>query len=204
MLLMCVVGLRGVEMSDFFIRMPVEMNPLLGEAERKDLVSLYHAGSRAALRNALGGESVLESLTDDYMLLRPSSRSCLEIRFLPLMNGSQVACVVSSVSGPVEDSRLMFYSLDWSLLEVGKSWCRPLLCDFVPSGVYISDAVLGALSCLDMDMQRYSLSSVSNSLTVYYTTPFYLSVEDRAGVKPYLRDSLVYDWCSGRYELCVE
>ena len=58
-----------------------------------------------------------------------------------------------------------------------------------------SIAFIESTSRLDMDLRKYSLNPDDLTLTVEYTTPQYLSKEDRKKVEPYLKDTpKVYTW----------
>lgn len=52
-----------------------------------------------------------------------------------------------------------------------------------------------AMTRLDMDLRKYSLSPDDQTLKVEYTTPQYLSKAERKQVDPFLKDtSKVYTW----------
>jgi len=195
------ISVNAQNAASFFINMPDEKIPQLEEAWRKDLVDLFQSGKDATLENLMGGRSTLKTMTADYLLLQISERSTLEMKLLPLINDTYLACVVTTVNAPVADSRVDFFTMDWKSLHATDLW-EPAMSEW-----YIKDDVnqnseefLHAISSLDMHLIRYQLNPENQTLTATYTTPDYLNDEDRKKVKPFLKETpLVYLWKSGRF-----
>jgi hypothetical protein len=200
--MMSLPAVRAQDMAAFFIGMPDEHIPQLEDAWRKDLVDLYRAGKPASLENTMNGRSTLLKLTQDYMLLQTTERSTVEMKFLPLINGTHVVCVVTTVSAPVSDSRVAFYTTEWKPLDASFLWMPPKGEWYIREDVDRHDgAFLEASSYLDMDLIHYRLSADSLTLSAEYVTPQYLAVEEREKVTPFLTDSpKVYRWRTGRFE----
>ncbi|MCD8041922.1 MAG: DUF3256 family protein [Tannerellaceae bacterium] len=189
------VGAKAQDMSRYFIDIPDRLLPQLEAEWRKDLVDLYKEGKEARLQNLIGGESSIEKLTDDYLLLRSSSRGTVEMKLLPLVNNTHIICMITTVDGPVADSRIDFFTTEWTPLEasglytpVTGEWFRKENITPDEEGDYY-------LKRLDMDLIRYTLSPDNQTLTAHYTTPLYLSREEREKVLPYLKDEpKIYSW----------
>ncbi|MCD8176264.1 MAG: DUF3256 family protein [Tannerellaceae bacterium] len=189
------VGAKAQDMSRYFIDIPDRLLPQLEAEWRKDLVDLYKEGKEARLQNLIGGESSIEKLTDDYLLLRSSSRGTVEMKLLPLVNNTHIICMITTVDGPVADSRIDFFTTEWTPLEasglytpVTGEWFRKENITPDEEGEYY-------LKRLDMDLIRYTLSSDNQTLTAHYTTPLYLSREEREKVLPYLKNEpKIYSW----------
>ncbi|MDR1455689.1 MAG: DUF3256 family protein [Tannerella sp.] len=195
-------AVKAQEMASLFVDMPDECILQLEDAWRKDLVELYRAGKPAALDNTMKGRSTLVKLTPDYLLLQSSERSVVEMKLLPLINRTNILCVVTTVSAPVADSRVAFYTTDWNRLEASDIWTPATADRFIRENAdRQSEAFLDALSRMDMDLIRYRLHAEDATLTAEYTTPEYLSEDDRAKVVPFLKaEALVYEWKAGRFE----
>lgn len=192
----CVLGVKAEEIDALFISMPDQNIPQLESAWRKDLVDLYKTGKEARLKNTMNGFSSLLNLTADYLLLQSSERSSIEMKLLPLVNNTNVICVITTVDGPVPDSRIAFYTTEWEPLETSDLF-TPVSTDwFIKEDAdRNSNAFIDATSRLDMDLIKYSLSPDNLTLTATYTTPQYLSREDRKNVEPFLKESpKVYTW----------
>ncbi|MDR0844951.1 MAG: DUF3256 family protein [Tannerella sp.] len=194
--------LKAQDMAAFFISMPNENILQLEEAWRKDLVDLYRSGKPATLDNTMQGRSTLLKLTPDYLLLQSTERSTVEIKFLPLINNTFIACVITTVSAPVADSRVEFFTTDWKPLDASGIWSPATADRFVKENADKQDADFrDAVSSLDITLIHYRLNVDDATLTAEYTTPAYLSLEDREMVKPFLKESpIVYQWKTGRFE----
>lgn len=191
-----VFGVRAQDMASVFTAMPDQYIPQLENEWRKDLVDLYNAGKEAKLQNTMNGFSTLKKLTANYLLLQVTNQSTVEMKLLPLVNNTNVVCVVNTVDGPVPDSRIAFYTTDWKPLNPADLFTP------VSSGWFIkentdkkSEAFRQVLPYLDMDLVKYTLDPDSLTLTAAYTTPLYLGKEERKMVAPFLKDTpKVYNW----------
>ena len=189
-------GVKAQEMETVFVTMPDQYIPQLENAWKKDLVDLYNSGKEAQLKNTMNGTSTLKKMTSDYLLLEVTSRSTVEMKLLPLVNNTNIVCLVTTVDGPVSDSRIAFFTTEWEPLNASDLY-TPVSSDwFIKEGVdKNSVSFIEAMTLLDMNMQKLSLSPDSQTLTVAYTTPRYLGVEDRNMVVPFLKnESKVLTW----------
>ena len=190
------LGVKAQEMDALFISMPDQNIPQLENAWRKDLVDLYKSGKDATLKNTMNGSSSLKKLTSDYLLLQATERSSIEMKLLPLVNNTNVICMIRTVNGPVADSQIEFFTTDWQPLAVS-DLLTPVDADwFIKDDTdKNSNAFQDAASRLDMDLIQYTLSPDNLTLTATYTTPLYLSKEDRKAVIPFIKESpKVYTW----------
>ncbi len=204
LVVICCISLSSVraqDMASVFANMPDLYIPQLENAWRKDLIDLYNSGKEARLQNTMNGFSVLKKLTPDYILVQTTERSTLEMKLLPLVNNTHVICMVSTVYGPVADSFVDFFTTDWKLLPAGDLY-DPVAPEWFirPDADRSSDAFLNALSRLDMYLVRYDLDPDKVTLSATYTTPLYLSGEDRDKVTPFLKETpKVYTWERSRF-----
>lgn len=189
-------GVKAQKMDAVFTSMPDQYVPQLENAWRKDLIDLYSSGKEAKLKNTMNGFSTLMKLADDYLMLQVTDRSTVEMKLLPLVNDTYVVCMVTTVYGPVPDSRIEFFTTDWKALEAADMYAP------VPAEWFIKEdadknsiAFVEATARLDMDLRKYSLSPDNQTLTVEYTTPQYLTKTERKQLEPFLKDTpKVYTW----------
>ncbi len=197
----CAIGMDAQDMTAVFTSMPDQYIPQLEHAWRKDLVDLYNSGKEARLKNTMNGYSCLKELTADYLLLQATERSTVEMKLLPLVNKTYVVCLVSTVNGPVPDSRISFFTTEWTPLSTSDLFARPEGAWYIKEGVdRRDDAFQEAVSRLDMDLVRYELSPEDLTLTATYTTPLYLGKEEREKLQPYLSEPRVYKWKRFHFE----
>ena len=132
---------------------------------------------------------------DDYLLLQTTERSTVEMKLLPLVNNTYVVCMISTVNGPVPDSRIEFFTTNWEPLATSDLFTQPTSDWYIKQGIDKKDeAYQEAASHLDMDLIQYRLSPDDQTLTAIYTTPQYLSQEAREKIEPYLSEPKVYTW----------
>lgn len=197
----CALGMSAQDMTSVFTAMPDQYIPQLEHAWRKDLVDLYNSGKEARLKNTMNGFSVLQKLTNDYLLLQTTERSMVEMKLLPLVNNTYVVCMISTVNGPVPDSRIEFFTTDWEPLVTSDLFTRPASDWYIKQGVdKKEDAYQEAASYLDMDLIQYRLSPDDQTLTAIYTTPQYLGKAEQEKISPYLAAPHVYKWKKYHFE----
>lgn len=196
------MGVQAQEMDALFVSMPDSNIPQLENAWRKDLIDLYKSGKEARLKNTMNGFSTLQKLTADYLLLQVTERSTIEMKLLPLVNNTYVICRVKTVNGPVADSQVDFFTTQWEPLDAADLF-TPISADwFLKEGVdRSSNSFIDATSRLDIELIEYRLSPDDLTLTATYTTPLYLSREDRKKVMPFIKESpKVYTWEKYRFK----
>ena len=62
--------------------------------------------------------SEMTKLTSDYLFLKTTSASTLELKLLPLNDSVKVICAVSTYSAPAADSQITFYDTNWHELPL--------------------------------------------------------------------------------------
>ena len=151
--------------------------------------------------NAQDMTSVFTAMPDQYIpqlehaLLQTTERSTVEMKLLPLVNNTYVVCMISTVNGPVPDSRIEFFTTNWEPLATSDLFTQPTSDWYIKQGMDKKDeAYQEAASHLDMDLIQYRLSPDDQTLTAIYTTPQYLSQEAREKIEPYLSEPKVYTW----------
>jgi hypothetical protein len=204
LLLVCLLtpAVAQQRMEEIFIKMPADRIIQLGEAWRKDLVELYKSGKTATLENTMQGKSNLLKLTDDYLLLQSTERSTVEMKLLPLVNNTHIICMITTVSAPVADSRILFFTTDWLPLPADGLY-TPVTADWFwkEDADHLSVEYLEAKARLDMSLIKYSLNVENTSLTAEYTTPLYLDKDSRDKVVSLLKEApKKYEWKLGRFE----
>ena len=202
LLALCAFNAGAQDMAGLFVKMPDEYMIGLEGAWRKDLVDLYQAGKEAKLQNMMQGTSQLMKLPPDYLKIQTSGRSTVELRRLPLVNHTYIICMVTTVSAPVSDSRIHFFTTDWKPLS-GEDLYNPVsVDDFLLPDVDTTDVVfLDVMAALDMDLFVYRLNEEVQTLTAEYMTLDYLDTAMREKAKQFFTtEPKVFTWTKGRFE----
>lgn len=106
------LGVQAVTLKDVFFRMPAEVLPSLNLAARRDLVDFYTNRQTAVVPSAFATNVELSAFTEDYLLLKTSSVSTLQVKRLPFSD-STLVLLINTVTGPLPDSRVRFFTQNW-------------------------------------------------------------------------------------------
>ncbi len=108
-------GSVGAEdLRTLFVNMPDSILPTLTKSERMDFLDYMDSGMKARVRNKLGGESVMTALSDNSLTVMTSQSGRMEMVLFPRRNGTNLICIIRTVSARYDDSSLAFYNEDWS------------------------------------------------------------------------------------------
>ena len=116
-LMMASMGMEAKSMKDLLVSMPDSMTPTLNSNLRLEFAELQEMGVKAEVKNLLGEVSVMDTLAQDFVQIRLSSASTLQMKRLPMEQGDSVLCVVKTFSAPEKESELHLYTQDWKALE---------------------------------------------------------------------------------------
>ena len=119
-LLLCLSAIGPVRAEDLrtlFIGMTDSIIPTLTKSERMDFLDYMDSGMRARVRNKLGGESMMTAFSDNSLTVMTSQSGRLEMVLFPRKNGSNLICIIRTVTARYEDSRLSFYNEDWTQVD---------------------------------------------------------------------------------------
>ena len=113
-LLICVfaLGMNAQDMTSVFTQ--CQTNTFLNWSTLGERIwwIFILSGKESRLKNTMNGFSALKNLTSDYLLLQVTDRSTIEMKLLPLVNNTNVICMVKTVNGPVPDSRIEFFTTE--------------------------------------------------------------------------------------------
>jgi hypothetical protein len=108
----CVVAQTA---QDLFMAAPDSLLPLLTADNRADFMDYLDSGMKAVVKDAFGNDVEMTDRTSDFIRLQTSAQSLWAMKTLP-DGDATVICVVSTVSAPLSDSAIRFYSADWKPL----------------------------------------------------------------------------------------
>ena len=196
----CWLGGRAQELRSLFVAMPDSVLPLLTKTNRIDCIDFLDSNMKAEVKNRFNNTSELKVLTKDYLELQLTSQSSVEMKLLPMNDSVKVVCMVHTVCGPVCDSEITFYDTQWKQLPSKNFITLPEVDRFY----YLNtneESYATVRKAADMYLMKANLSSEASTLTFIYTTPEYLSKEDREKLELYLRkEPIVYQWVEGRFQ----
>jgi hypothetical protein len=83
---------------------------------RLDCIDFIENGMEARVKNKFNDQVVLEALTEDFLLIRTSESSTVEMKLMPLGSDTLI-CVNRTYLGPTEDSEVKLYSTNWCFVR---------------------------------------------------------------------------------------
>lgn len=184
-----------VTASGVFASLSHEVLDMLRPTTRLDMIDYYvQADSLVSVQNALGGESRLEQVTDDYLKVRLTPVSTLEIKVLPYGREFIVMTLYSVGDDDMAaDTAVDFFDSSLRPLPKGKFFKAPAMTDFFLTGKSgISAAELGEL--LPFAAVRYSIGEGDSPLEASFTSLQAIADEDRSRLVPLLRSPLKAEW----------
>lgn len=161
LLTLCTSGASAQHMRDIFAQMPDSLLPLLSQNNRLDCIDFIENNMPAKVKNRFDTYSELKALTADYLLLRPSAHSQVEMKLFPRAEqGDTILCMVHTVeSRNAADSYVRFYDLAWN--ELSEVCSRPQADAFMDEGIDIeARGILCGLTLI-----KASLSAETPTLT---------------------------------------
>lgn len=192
---------QAQEVNSFFENMPFTLLPDVEVNQRKDLLSIYQEKGTAQIRNSLSGTVRLDTLSTNYLQLS-TERTRLELGVLQLVNKSSVLCLIQSYCGPLCDSQVHFFTLDWQAIPPGSLFAPAEADWFIQEALGITKG--GQLQKTlqeEMVLMEYRLSAKDLSITQTYRTPELLDKETQEKLRPKF-DKLhkIYRWVGTQYQ----
>lgn len=195
------VGAQNI--SRYFEVIPDEHLIQVDINRRKDMIDLKQAGREAVVQNKLGGTSELLELTDNYLKLRVSESSTLEMKLLPGPENEDVIGLIKTTCAPACDSEILFYNTSWQRIPVQDLLTKPVRADFFVERTAANKELFDvAFQSADMDLIRYSFLPDSNDLLAEYSLEEHVPAEIYKEMQPFLKKTpLRYEWKDKKYHI---
>ena len=186
------LSFQAKTVKEAFLSMPVDMLLDVSIENKMDLLDSFEAHSNAKVQNNLKEDVLIKDMSDNYFRLEMGNTN-IQIIVLEMVNKSQLYCFIRTTCVPSCDSRIEFYSVDWSKLNTN---------DFIsitPQTEFINKIddypLLKAIELMQFDYNSENniLSQKNNSLDI-------LSLEDQKKIKPNIKKEVVeYKWNGVRF-----
>lgn len=173
---------------------------ILGPSSRLDMLDYWDADSVHNVTNALSGLSNLETVTDDYLRVRVTPVSTLDIKLLPVKGGNLVMTVYTvGGDGQALDSEIDFYDANLNKLDKALYFKTPDLKAFfdIPKGSATSMKEIREM--IPFTTVEYSLTPGSNDLKARLTVGEFMNQDEWNIAKIFLRPEVVIPW-KGKYK----
>ncbi len=102
--------------KEWFQSMPDSLLPLINDNARQALTHAYELRTPALTTDAMGTELKLDTLTNEYLCLRTSEISTLQLRLLHTTDSVSLIAAIRTVMAPAHHSTISFYNAQWQQL----------------------------------------------------------------------------------------
>jgi hypothetical protein len=197
--ILALASVKAEDLRSLFVNMPDTIMPTLTKSERMDFLDYMDSGMRARVKNKLGGESEMTALSDRSLTVRTSQSGRLEMAVFPRRNGTNLICLIKTVTARYDDSRITFYNEDWTPVDSKSLIKLPQFDDYLTKEALKSDS-LDVLKKKSM-LRLQSAVSTDNGLEFSYTSLDYIG-GDADRYKTWIKsEPLRYIWTGKRFKL---
>lgn len=170
-LLACWLCASAQSLREVWIDMPDSIILYLNRSQRTELADYVDMRAEPVVKNALGDTVRIERMTGNYLLVKLSKSSLLEIKLLD----NNTLALVQTWKAPATESKLRLFDLHWH----GKASVVACKEDIVKPDT-MSDEEFSDLKSLAVPrMKEYHLSVDDNSLSVSWNYPLLSKKEAR-------------------------
>jgi hypothetical protein len=172
-------------MREIFIAMPDSIEPLLSKNNRMDMIDFMDNHMEARVTNRLDGQSVMDTLTADYVKVSLTSNAVMEMKLYE-KGKDKVLLMVHTVGGPAKGSELLFFTPEWKPLKAQLKLPSFRTYEVNPRESLTAEQIELLDGLADMELVEMTLSP-SNSLLTLTPSIGILSKEDQEKVKPLVK-----------------
>ncbi len=183
--------------ADAFKTAPSSLLPLLDKNTRLDMLDYFNSGMDTPSKNELGGNSRIEAMTDESILLTVSSASKAQLAALPYGNETLVA-FISTVETPASDSKMNVFTFDWSQDLTEKTFKEPEIKDWLTDEGKKKESEVEAM--VPFMLVAYSYDPATRILTLTNNSASFISDDVYKIVSPYLKKQLTYRWNGKKFQ----
>lgn len=178
-----------------FLEMPSGVLDLLSKDTRSDMLIYYDNDSIYKAKNNLDGVSFLETVTPDFISIRLTDASRMQLKVLKLKNGSEIVMNIytTGTEGDSGDSDVTFYDSRLKPLDKEKLLPSPRLSDFFDTKGY-KTKMKEIEEILPFFTVAYEAGPQDSSLKANLTYGDRLTVEDTKILELLLKPEITYQW----------
>lgn len=179
-----------------FMEMPVSGDlDLLSKDTRFNMLAYYDNDSIYHAPNNLKGLSYLEKVTDNFLAVRITDESSLQIKILKLKNGNDIVMTIHTVGkeGEVMDSNIKFYNTSFVELPTDKYFKAPKVADFFQTKGF-KTSMKEIEEMLPFFAVCYQADAANNYLKGRLTIEDAVTEEDQKILELMMKPSVTFEW----------
>ena len=140
-LALAVTAVRAEDLRILFTGMPDSIMPALTRSDRMDFLDFMDSGMKARVRNKLGGESVMTQFEENMLTVVTSGAGRMDMVLFRMKDGSNLICIVNTVTAKYDDSRLSFYTENWNPVATADLIELPVIDDYLTKEALKNDSL---------------------------------------------------------------
>lgn len=193
---------KAMNGREIFANLQIPELDLLKKTTRLDMADYWAADSVYKAVNGLGGVSELEALTEDYVKVRMTPVSTVELKLLPVKGKDRIVACVYTVGSDTqaEDSQITFFDNELQPLDTKKYFKQPDLKDFFELPKGSATTMKEIREMVPFPTVAYSLAADSDDLTARLTVEKYINLDDWNIIKLFLKPEIKAEW-KGKWEM---
>lgn len=190
--MVAIAGMQARTVGDIFVASTDDALNVIPQNDRAEMLAyLREAGRVVPTETAYGEEAVLLRATDNYLKVRMSCASQIEMLMLTHKRDT-VVLVVETVETPAPDSRIMAIDTEGTPLPLDRVFKVPQMKDFVRVTKGTKKKREDVLKCVRFPLISYTVNDSAMTLTARQNLKDFMSADDYAEIAPYLTDSLTF------------
>lgn len=182
-LLLASTGVGAKSMKDLLVSMPDSLLPYLDKNLRQEMPELQEMGVKAEVKNLLGENCVMDTLSTDFLQIRMSKLSTLQMKRLPAAEAGSdsLLCVVKTFAGPEKESELYLFDQNWTPVDVGFDLNTLATSLVLKPDTMSEERFVELKKIIEPQMVNATLLMHENAIVVRLSLPL-LSAEDKKAV----------------------
>ena len=161
--LTCWLCVSAQSLREVWIEMPDSILPYLSKSQRTELADYVEMKAEPVVLNVFGDSVWIERMTNNYLLVKASEVTLLEIKLLD----NNTLALVQTWKAPVAESKLSLFNLQWQPKEAVVEYNE----NIVKPDTMTDEEFNDLKSLMYPRLKEYRLSPENNSLSVSWNYP---------------------------------
>lgn len=171
MVALAAISGNAKSMKEIWADIPDSLIPYIDKTHRLEMTDFIGMGLKGDVDNMMGGKSVMDTITSNFIQVTLSESTTLQIKKLSQAGGDSILCLVKTWKAPESESSVSFYNQQWQKLDKHldlNAYSSQLISrpDTMSTNNYNK-----LLEDIDFTMVKASLSPDSEELTVSLSLP---------------------------------
>lgn len=161
--LTCWLCVSAQSLREVWIEMPDSILPYLSKSQRTELADYVEMKAEPVVLNVFGDSVRIERMTNNYLLVKASEVTLLEIKLLD----NNTLALVQTWKAPAAESKLSLFDLQWQPKEAVVEYNE----NIVKPDTMTDEEFNDLKSLMYPRLKEYRLSPENNSLSVNWNYP---------------------------------